>query len=109
MKSARLIAVCKVNENGDGYITSLDFHRWEKSRITDVHEFFIRNKDGEWFENGRKTGENANDNVAVVHTTSPRAFQRSRGYVTLYKDVKPRGLDRFNVEPLVVVAGSLNT
>ena len=53
--------------------------------------FFIQNKDDEWFEiqNNKRY---RNDNVAVLHTTSPRAFQRSQDDVNCTEDVKPRGL-----------------
>ena len=86
-------------------LVSLDFHRWEKSRITDVHvvlgykvtffDFSIEFLSETKMMNGLKfkiwNKRNRNNNVAVLHTTSPRAFQRSRGDVNC-KDVKPCGL-----------------
>ena len=69
-------------------VLSFHFHRWEKSRVTHVQrcswlrllssiEFFNRF----FFMNGLKfkTRETATiTNVAVLHTTSPRTFQRSQ-------------------------------
>ena len=49
---------------------------------------------------------NRNDNVAVLHMTPPRAFQRSQGDVN-FKDVKTGGLGLINIKSLV--ASSLNT
>ena len=82
-------------------VLSFHFHRWEKSRVTHVQrcswlrllssiEFFNRF----FFMNGLKfkTRETATiTNVAVLHTTSPRTFQRSQDDVNC-KDVKLRGL-----------------
>ena len=82
-------------------VLSFHFHRWEKSRVTHVQrcswlrllssiEFFNRF----FFMNGLKfkTRETATiTNVAVLHTTSPRTFQRSQDDVN-YKNVKHYGL-----------------
>ena len=64
------------------YITSLDSHRWEKLQIPDVHVVpwlrllsqFDFSMETAKMKNGLKfktRDRNGNDNVAVLHTTSP--------------------------------------